>query len=199
MRWLRTLLVTLCLGLSASALGATLPPQALSTARADHDIDTPFTGTRPLQLDLHAGFTWYGLGFAGGARFGIPILQNGFIPSLDNAVYLNFGVDAYAIDWSGCRSRIGTGCNREYGFALGFPITLHWEFYFTDNWSAFAELGFQIFLPPSLFYGDYWDPGDHIGMWVIAAAGGSYHFSEAIAITLRLGNPYFSFGVTFQF
>lgn len=201
MRCLRTLLFTLCLSLGASALApdALLPTALLATAQADHDIDTPFTGTRPLQLDVHAGFTWYGLGFAGGARFGIPILHNGFIPSLDNAVYLNFGVDAYAIGWSGCRGRGCTTFANEYGFALGFPITLHWEFYFNDSWSAFAELGFQIFLPPSLFYGDYWDPGDHIGMWVIAAAGGSYHFNEAVAITLRLGNPYFAFGVTFQF
>jgi hypothetical protein len=180
-------------------LGLCLAATALAapSARADHDIDTPFTGNRPLQLDLHGGFTWYGLGFAGGLRFGIPLVNNGFVSSLDNAVYLNFGADAYVIDWSGCRIRSGTGCAREYGFALGFPIALHWEFYFTDEWSAFAELGFQIFLPPSLFYGNYWDPGDHIGAWVIGAVGGSYHFGEALSITLRVGNPYIAFGVVF--
>lgn len=190
MRFLRTVTVAFALCLAA-------PLAAPAPAHADHDIDTPFTGNRPYQLDFHAGFTWYGLGFAGGARFGLPLVQNGFIPSLDNAVYLNLGIDAYALDWSGCRIRGGTGCAREYGFALGFPVTLHWEFYFNDQWSAFAELGFQIFLPPSLFYGNYWDPGDHVGMWVIGAVGGSYHFSEAVGITLRVGNPYISFGVVF--
>src|SRR5688500_19221741 len=29
--------------------------------------------------------------FASGVRFGIPIVNNGFIPSLNNAVYINFG------------------------------------------------------------------------------------------------------------
>jgi hypothetical protein len=192
MRFTRSLLITLCLSFLATAA---LPERA----QADHEIDTPFTGSRPLQLDFHGGFTWYGLGFAGGARFGIPLLQNGFVPSIDNAVYLNFGVDVYAIDWDGCRGAGGCGGGREYGFALGFPIALHWEFYFNDSWSAFAELGFQIFLPPALFYRNQWDPGDHIGAWIIAAAGGSYHFSEAVALTLRVGNPYISFGVTFQF
>ncbi len=192
MRFLRSLLIPLCLSLVTLAA-------APERARADHDINTPFTGSRPLQLDFHGGFTWYGLGFAGGARFGIPLVQNGFVPSIDNAVYLNFGVDVYAIDWDGCRGAGGCGGAREYGFAMGFPVALHWEFYFNDSWSAFGELGFQIFLPPSLFYRNQWDPGDHIGAWIIGAAGGSYHFSEAVALTLRVGNPYISFGVTFQF
>jgi hypothetical protein len=189
MRVLRRAL--LALGISFAAVAPATP------AQADHDIDTPFTGSRPIQLDLHGGLAWYGFGFAGGARLGIPLVHNGFIPSLDNAVYLNFGVDTYFIDWSGCRIRGGFDCTRQYGFGLGFPIALHWEFYFNDQWSAFAELGLQIFVPPSVFYGDYWEPADQAGAWVIAAAGGSYHFSDAVGITLRVGNPYVAFGVTF--
>jgi hypothetical protein len=125
------------LAIVAASVGA-MP----AAARADHDIRTPFHGTRPYQLDFHAGLSWYGFGFAGGARFGIPILHNGFIPSLDNAVYINFGGDFYFVD-DRCFGG-GGGCNREYRFALGFPVALHWEFYFDDTWSAFAELGFQV-------------------------------------------------------
>lgn len=183
----------------AAAGGAQLAAPA--TAHADHDINTPFTGTRPFQLEFHGGFTWYGYGFAGGARFGIPIVHNGFIGTLDNAIYLNFGVDAYFVRFYG---RCGAGgCFDQYAFALGIPVALHWEFYFSDNWSAFAEIGFQFFLPPSLWnYGDweYGGPnGGWIGQWIIAGVGGSFHISDAFALTARLGNPYISFGVEFLF
>ena len=184
----------LALALSLAVLGGIAAP---GTARADHQIDQPFTGTRPFQLEFHGGLAWYGFGFAGGARFGIPLLQNGFIPSLDNAVYLNFGVDAYFVDEPGCRVRGGGVCTYDgYGFAMGFPVALHWEFYFNDMWSAFAEIGFQVFLPPSLFRGYGADYTNHIGQWVVAAVGGSLHLGDVVALTLRVGNPYISFGIT---
>src|SRR5688572_32059960 len=34
------------------------------------------------------------------SRFGIPILHNGFVSSINNAVYINFGADLY---WIGYR------------------------------------------------------------------------------------------------
>jgi hypothetical protein len=164
------------------------------TAHADrHDINTPYTGSRPFQLDFHGGLAWHGFGFAGGARFGIPIVQNGFVSSLDNAVYINFGADVYFIDDWGC----GGGCDgRAYRFAMGFPITLHWEFYFNDTWSVFGELGVQIFLPPSLFHRGFVDYDGWIGQWIIGAVGGSLHLGDVVALTLRVGNPYIAFGIT---
>jgi hypothetical protein len=84
-----------------------------------------------------------------------------------------------------------------YGAGFGIPVTLHWEFYFNDTWSAFAEIGFQVFFHPRFFEnGDFYADA---GAWVIAMVGGSLHFSEAIALTLRFGNPYVAIGLTFQF
>lgn len=172
---------------------------AAGTARADHRIDTPFTGTRPFTIEAHGGLSWYGLGFAGGARFGIPLVNNGFVSSIDNAVYLSLGGDFYFVRDGRCyRNDPGDPCGDGYRFAMGFPVALHWEFYFSDMWSAFGELGFQVYLPPSLFHAGYIDYDDHVGAWVIAAVGGSLHFNEVIALTLRVGNPYISFGVTFS-
>jgi len=168
-----------------SVLAATLAP---AVAEAETSIRQPFSGDRrPFQLDIHAGFSNFGLGLATGARFGIPIVQNGFVRSINNAVYINFGADFYFV-------RHG---HEAYYPALGIPVALHWEFYFTDRWTAFAELGVNIYLDSHLFRGDgwYWSPGH----WVLGAVGGRFRINDLIALTLRLGNPYSAFGVTFTF
>lgn len=176
------------------AFALTLSSTALtSTARADHDIRSPYTGNRGFQLDFHGGFTWYGTGVAAGARFGIPLVHNGFVPTLDNAVYLNFGLDLYYMnDTFDC-----TSCIDNYGFGFGVPVALHWEFFFNDTWSAFAEIGAQFVAHPYWFrHGQFRsDPGQ----WFLAAVGGSLHFSEAFSLTLRVGNPYVALGVVISF
>ncbi len=180
---------------AVTALGA---PQVAQAQSSGMDINRPFTGQRPFQLDIHAGFTWWGLGFASGARFGIPILNNGFVPSLNNAVYINFGIDAYYLHWNDPNCGPGHNC---YGFGLGFPVALHWEFYFNDNWSAFVELGAQLFISPWVFTGrgNFGVYGDEAGLWFVGAVGGSFHVNEWFLLTLRVGTPYVSFGLTFQF
>jgi hypothetical protein len=189
----RALGLAVGLAIAAAAVNAAAPSRAEAQSV---DINTPFTGQRPFQLDVHAGFTWWGLGFATGVRFGIPIVQNGFIDSLNNAVYLNFGADFYYTRCYGC----GRADPNYYGFGLGFPVALHWEFYLNDNWSFFAELGFNFFLDPEFFddpnrgWGVY-----HAGYWVLAAAGASFHISDNFLLTLRVGIPYAAFGLTFQF
>lgn len=85
----------LWLAAAFAAIAAVSAPDAAYAQRGRVDIRTPHTGSRPFQLDVHAGFTWWGVGFASGARFGIPILNNGFVPSINNAVYINFGADFY--------------------------------------------------------------------------------------------------------
>jgi hypothetical protein len=147
-------------------------------------ITTPFSGKRPVLLDAHVGVAWHWVGFVTGLRFAIPILHNGFIPKLNNAVYINFGMDFYWINtWSNT------------GGAMGFPVNLLWEFYFTNRWSAFTELGVNVFLPPSLFQGN----GYHAsaGNWIVAQVGGRFYINDKIALTARIGNPFFLFGATF--
>ena len=115
----------LWLAAAFAALSAVSAPQMAAAQRGSVDISRPFTGQRPFQLEVHGGFTWYGLGMASGVRFGIPILNNGFVPSINNAVYINFGIDTYYVRWGDPNCGPGRHC---YGFGLGFPVALHWEF-----------------------------------------------------------------------
>ncbi|MCB9594153.1 MAG: hypothetical protein H6719_15585 [Sandaracinaceae bacterium] len=191
---MRTIGLALALGLG---LALCAPGNAEAQSGRSY-IERPHTGGRPFQLDIHGGFTWWGVGAATGIRFGIPLVENGFVDSINNAVYLNFGFDFYWIRWR-CQS-LGMGnCNNwDYNAGFGFPVTLHWEFYFSENWSAFAEVGGQFFIHPA-----WWDHGNfdwrEPGMWFVWTVGGSFHVSENFLLTLRVGSPYIAFGLTFQF
>jgi hypothetical protein len=181
----RIVLASLVFGLCFSAV-----PQG-ADAQERVRINRPFTGTRPLELDLHGGIAWWGFGVATGARFGIPILHNGFVSSINNAVYINFGADLY---WIGYR-REG---NDIRGFGLGFPIALHWSFYFHERWSVYAEIGANIFL----FHPRYFDDDEFFidpAQWFILAVGGMFHINDVLAVNLRLGSPYASIGLTLMF
>ena len=177
----------LVIGLIAlgSATGLTLVPQSASARKY---IQTPYGGRRPMELDLHAGFVYRGYGLATGTRFSIPVVHNGFIPALNNAVFINFGADFYLIH---------NPRRKEHRPALGFPVAMCWEFYFSRHWTAFGELGLNVYLDPRLFDGH----GLHADAahWVLVAVGGRFRFNDVVALVLRLGNPYSSFGVTFMF
>lgn len=180
--------------IALATFGLVLALAAPSGAAAQGvDIRRPHTGARPIQLDLHAGFAWWDVGLATGVRLGIPIMNNGFVDSINNAVYINFGVDFYWVRWRG-----NTGGGWDYGPALGFPVTLHWEFYFHENWSAFLEAGFQIFLHQNFLGGGPFDVYDG-RYWFIAGAGASFHISRNFLLTLRVGSPYVALGLTLQF
>jgi hypothetical protein len=181
--------------LPAFAIAATLAAAVLFSppaAQAQSYVQTPYQGRRPLELDLHAGFVWHGHGLATGARFSIPIVHNGFIPKLNNAVFIDFGADFYFIE----APRIH-GHPPGYRPGLGFPVAMCWEFYFSDKWSAFGEVGVNVMLDPWLLAGAGMHA--HPAHWILFGAGGRFRFNDTVALVLRVGLPYAVFGVTFMF
>jgi len=147
----------------------------------------PFVGTRPVDVEAYAGFSWFGTGFVLGGRVAFPVVPNGFVPTLDNAVYVGVGLELYVMDDAAV-------LNRSYGVGFGIPVALKWEFFFDRTWSAFVELGVRVVFHPALFSrGEFYaEPA----AWVIGQVGGSLHIPEAFALPLRLGNPSVSLGVT---
>ncbi|MBO6934712.1 MAG: hypothetical protein JJ863_07050 [Deltaproteobacteria bacterium] len=169
-----------------------------SEASAQEDIsritiETPHNGSRPVTLDIHVGPAWYGVGLATGVRLGIPLVRNGFISTLNNAVYLTVGADFYYI-------RYNPGTGNEYGPGFGFPVGLHWEFYFNEKLSAFAEVGANVFLGPWVFDGDADnDFANYPGAWILFAVGGKFWINDHFALMARLGTPYAAIGMSLAF
>ena len=108
--------------------------------------------------------------FGAGFRASIELADPAFIPKINNTVAITFGVDITNFNCRGCRN----------DFYIWSPIGVQWNFFITDKFSAFADLGFM--LRGIDFYG---------------MVGGRGHFSDKVAFTFRLGVPFVNVGVSF--
>jgi hypothetical protein len=193
---------------AVAALSAVVAVSA--DANAESIIKSP--GDHPnysVEIEPHVNFGWANRGFVGsaafglGARFSIPIVQNGFIPSINNSVAISFGLDYLRY---GCNVRYFN--DREYDCGasfLLFPVAMQWNFWFTPKFSVFGEPGLYVYHG---FFDDVCgsDPRFRNGVvcstptktsidWMLHA-GGRFHFNDTIALTLRVGYPTVSFGVS---
>lgn len=106
-----------------------------------------------------------------GFRGTIELVDNGFIPSINNTVGIGFGAD-FTRD------------------TLRIPIVMQWNFFLSNRWSVFGEPGAAIVVydnnrtPTALDYFAFY-------------AGGRWHFSERVTLTMRLGKPALSVGLSF--
>jgi hypothetical protein len=113
----------------------------------------------------------HGKGFGPGFRGTIELVDNGFISSIKNTVGLGFG-----LDWFVAGSKHST---------FWVPVVMQWNFWLSRNWSVFGEPGGAIFF------------GDKTGASPVFFAGGRFHFSDVAALTLRVGYPALTVGVSF--
>jgi hypothetical protein len=182
------------------------------TALADDTVKHP--GDHPhyaVELEPHLLYGWNGHhfgndGFGVGGRVSIPITHEGFIKTINNSVAISLGLDW--LHYSG-------GCYG-YGFAAGcydfstdeieIPVAMQWNFYVAQHWSVFGEPGIYIwhaFFNDSGFCAFYrgapvqcptfTETGLDFAFWV----GGRYHFSDSVSLTMRIGYPTLSVGVSF--
>ena len=178
-----------------------------SSARADDTIKTP--GDHPdyaVEIEPHGliglGFRYGGVGIGLGARFSIPLVKNGFVPTINNSVALTFGADF--MHYGDCfdNAFVNVDCSANYLF---FPVALQWNFFVASKWSVFGEPGIVPFYG---FYDDLCGNGvnqvkgcndpSHFSVAPALYVGGRYHFNEHTALTMRLGYPDFSIGVSFM-
>jgi hypothetical protein len=183
-------------------------------ASADDTIKRP--GDHPsyaVEIEPHGLWGWRhyylapndGLGL--GARFSIPIVENGFVPSINNSVAISFGVDW--LHYSGDTCYYYFGAPRDLCSSLGdanyllFPVAMQWNFFVAKRWSVFGEPGLVIYhgffdycanVPPGLPCSTPTQTGVDLALY----AGGRFYFSESVALTMRIGYPTFSLGVSFM-
>jgi hypothetical protein len=169
-------------------------------ALADDTIRHP--GDHPnysVEIEPHLLFGWDNLfpgnSFGIGARFSIPVVQNGFVDTINNSVAVSFGADL--LHYDGCYLPNGS-CSANFLF---LPVAMQWNFFVAQKWSVFGEPGLFIYhgffdaCPPGL--GPQCLAPNATGIRPALFAGGRYHFNENVALTMRIGYPTFSVGVSF--
>jgi hypothetical protein len=180
-----------------------------SVAFADDTIKHP--GDHPhysAEIEPHLLLGWglaYGsTGIGLGGRVSIPIVQDGFIKTINNSVAVGFGLDF--VHYSGCY---------DYGFAYNngscganyifIPVVMQWNFFVAEHWSVFGEPGLYIYhgffdnnFCNTFRDGRYCSEPTTTGLGPAFYVGGRYHFSEKVALTMRIGYPSLSVGVSFM-
>jgi hypothetical protein len=172
---------------------------AARDAHADDTIKHP--GDHPIysvEAEPHLALGWDNIyasgGYGVGGRFSIPVVHNGFVDSINNSVAVSFGMDL--LHYEACAFQ-GLGCSANYVY---FPVAMQWNFFVAQRWSVFGEPGLFVFhgfiddcLPGTR---DCQRPnvnGIRPALWL----GGRYHFSEKVSLTMRIGWPAFTIGVSF--
>jgi hypothetical protein len=128
------------------------------------------------------------VGLGPGLRASIALMDNGFIPKINNNVAITFGTD-FAIH------PCGSNCNTAFFFH--FPVALQWSFFVARRWSVFAEPGIDFIAG---WYNNGCGRGVDCTNFTVRPAifvGGRYHFNEKVSLTMRLGYPMFTIGVSF--
>lgn len=106
-----------------------------------------------------------------GFRGTIVLVDNGFVPSINNSVGIGFGGDIF------------------FGHGVFYiPVVMQWNFWLTTHWSVFGEPGIGIAANPEV-------GRDALGPVIMV--GGRYHFNDRISLTMRIGYPAISVGVSF--
>jgi hypothetical protein len=137
--------------------------------------------------------TGLGLGFRGT----FVLVEDGFVSTINNSVGIGFGADW--VRYGGGRqvcvtdagpSRVTVCTNSASVSEVWLPVVMQWNFFLSRQWSVFGEPGL------ALRYQSV--PGAHnLSVDPQFYAGGRFHFSDQTTLTLRLGYPTFSVGVSF--
>src|SRR5579863_6695922 len=162
------------------AAAATVPALAVLLAgagvRADEHSTINQYGDHPryvFEAEPHLSLG-FGYPFDGGNWLGVGFrgtfhITDGFVKSINDSIGVGFGLD------------FAPG----YGGYFLVPIVMQWNFWLSTHWSVFGEPGLAI------------GSGPRTNLWPAFYAGGRFHFTDRIALTLRVGYPDISVGVSF--
>jgi len=124
------------------------------------------------------------IGFGPGVRANFRLLKNGFIPSLNNSIAVGIGAELSFDTYGNVR--------------LITPVVMQWNFWVTKHWSVMGEPGVAIEFPMSTpGVGVAYASNEPIYLSPFFAVGARYSFNEHIALTMRLGYPVTSVGISF--
>ena len=170
---------TLAAGLLLAAVAAAPSAEARGTIKEvgnhpDYSLDLEFHFALSL---LQGPYPSSGTGFGPGGRITVPVLQNGFIKTINNSIAVSAG-----LDWIHFGS-----VDRETVDYFFIPIVMQWNFWLTEDWSVFGEPGLSILLRTQ----------EKDTATPVINGGARWLLTDGIAMVFRAGYPVVSVGFSF--
>lgn len=191
-----------------AALGVVVLAALVLTSSAQAQIKSP--GQHPrysAELEPHLVFQWSNNrwydddGIGVGLRASIPVIDNGPIETINNNFAISFGLDWAHFDDCGNSNFCGSD-------DFWIPVVMQWNFFLSKVVSLFPELGLGIQYSRYNWEGaipggcrnfngnDICDDSD-LDIDLVLWLGARFMVSDSIGLTLRLGTPSLTFGVSF--
>ncbi|MCL2448698.1 MAG: hypothetical protein FWD17_07120 [Polyangiaceae bacterium] len=165
-----------------------------------------------VELEPHLLFGFFGppgegsgVGIGGGFRASFEIVRNGFIPGINNSIAIGVGTDFLHYSGDGvprpgvCTRQVpgpaGTSVCVEVSQPGGpssyayVPVVMQWNFWLTRRWSVFGEPGLSL----------YWYDYRKLSVTPALFFGGRWQFSDRVMLTMRVGYPTFTLGLSVLF
>jgi hypothetical protein len=138
-------------------------------------------------LGLPYGYFFYGFPFGLGGRYLIPILQDGFLPSVNDEFSIEFGAD------------LSGAVGARFYPTLGIPVEVLWNFHFTQKFSAYVKAGvvLEINFVPYACVGTVVCRGA-VSASPIGNVGLMFKFSEKVSFRAEAGYPWIKVGLGFD-
>jgi hypothetical protein len=171
------------------------------------------------ELEPHLTVQWDGGGpayFGGegvgvGLRGSIPLFHNGPIDTINNNMAITFGLDWVHFGYDrvrACRDFNNFYCDGDYSAnSFWLPVALQWNFFVHKRISVFGEVGMALVhenwswaraCNSPTGYCDY-RASDTSLLNFVFYPGARFMLSDTIGITLRIGYPHLTAGVSFLF
>ena len=188
----------LSLPVTLIALSAAAPALAEESAFVGaHSLLDPSPQQRHQQLSFWAEVPWdYGAGIGVGVRYAIPVVENGFIPKINNSFEIEFGGDiGFFPGYAYCVN--GISCYGGSGYDIGVVGEARWTFHFTPRFSAYGKVGLGL----GYFGYSYAGSG---GLYtfhpiIVAGPGIIFYVSDKISLRAELGYPTIKGGIGIDF
>jgi hypothetical protein len=181
----------------ALGCGVLLANEQVAHAQATEEpggLKDPSPQQRPMMLSFFTGieygyYAYYGFPLNVGGRFYIPLVQNGFIPSLNDEFGIEFGLDFNFTFVSNTYSYYHSSTV----VGLAFPVEAMYDFHFTRTFDAYVKAGFQF----GSDFSDYLHDGFYFGF--ISAVGLRLKITEGMFFRAEAGYPWIKAGLGFAF
>jgi len=167
-------------------------------ARAESFIERPDAHpATQVEAEPHLVFGWLdppgiadGSGYGMGIRGTFELVDPGFIPRLNNTVGIGVGLDWLRYHAEDChRNEVGDWeCEDDRARYVWVPVVLQWNFFLHEQWSVFGEPGVAL---------RFQSPGNNKFDPFVLYLGGRWRFSDQASLTMRIGYPVTTVGVSF--